>query len=469
MANASCSNCTLVTNVLTLAGSVSGTLVVGMTITGAGVPAGVSITSFGTGSGGVGTYNCSSSAANVTGAEAMVFSLDWITPLQGNSRAPQLLDLGRAAGFGFVVAAAFGGGTAGPGQEYQFGTHAVLIHNDVAIQATQVFPPSPGKQGPGVTKWLGTLPQYPEPVAPQLFDVSPLEKSVGVAPLALINAAPQSIDLTLQPFIQGPLLNNSNGYTSEYQFGTHANQIYDSQNRSFVFGSVSTPQSVTTGNVPLKTIVANPQELSTDLTLQGWSKTLSVPQGWIVTMITAGPQGFDFTLQANVTKAQPFHSAFTGNTSPTTVIAVWQQDITQIPANISRPSPRIVKGIQQPFVGAAPDRQDYTQPQGQLRLPANPGPSKKLQPVLILALEQQYDKNQYPLVFNQPVIFIAPIIPPPQQGPPDFSVWTTDSTSITADTLNFTCDGADLINGGDSGAKIKTGGISYTVSQILKF
>ena len=468
MANASCSTCTLVSNVLTLAGSVSGFVAVGMTITGAGVPAGVTITSNGTGSGGVGTYNCSASAANVTAAEPMVFSLSWDMPLQGNASSPQLLDLGRAAGFGFIVAASFGGGTAGPGQEYQFGAHAVAIYNDIAVQTSQMWPPSPGKQGRSVTKWIGTLPQYPEPIAPQVFTKTPLEKATGVAPLKLISAAPQSVDLTQQPFIQGPLLNNSDGYTSEYQFGTHANQVYDSQNRSQVFGSVRAPPSVG-GQVPLRSIHVQGQELNTDLTIQGWSRTLSVPQGWIVTMIQAGPQGFDFTLEANLSPAQPFHSAFTGPTSPTTVVAVWQQDITQIPANISRPPSRVVKGIQQPFVGAAPDRQDYTQPQGQLRLPANPGPSKKLQPVLILALEQQYDKNSYPLVFNQPVIYNPPIIPPPQQGPPDFSVWTTDSTSITADTLNFTCDGADLINGGDSGAKIRTGGLSYTVSQILKF
>ena len=116
MANASCANCTLVSNVLTLVGSVSGTVLVGMTITGASVPPGVTITSNGTGSGGAGTYNCSASATNIPSSEAMVFSLSWDMPLQGNSSFPQLADLGRAAGFGFIVAAAFTGGTAGPGQ-----------------------------------------------------------------------------------------------------------------------------------------------------------------------------------------------------------------------------------------------------------------------------------------------------------------------------------------------------------------
>src|ERR1700685_2344676 len=104
MANASCSTCTLVSNVLAVTGSVSGTIVVGMTITGAGVPAGVSITSLGTGSGGIGTYNCSSSAANITVAEPMVFSLSWIMPTIGTASTPQLVDLDTAAGFGMIFA-----------------------------------------------------------------------------------------------------------------------------------------------------------------------------------------------------------------------------------------------------------------------------------------------------------------------------------------------------------------------------
>src|SRR5271168_2442250 len=99
MANASCSTCTLVSNVLTLAGSVSGTVVVGMTITGSGVPAGVTIASLGTGTGQAGTYNCTASAANVTVAEPMVFSLAGIMPFVGNSLSGQMVDIGLAAGF----------------------------------------------------------------------------------------------------------------------------------------------------------------------------------------------------------------------------------------------------------------------------------------------------------------------------------------------------------------------------------
>ena len=71
--------------------------------------------------------------------------------------------------------------------------------------------------------------------------------------------------------------------------------------------------------------------------------------------------------------------------------------------------------------------------------------------------------NQFRWQQVQPPTAIGP-------SPPDFSVWTTDSTAITADSVSFTCDGADLINGGSSGSvPQKGGGIAYTVSQILRF
>jgi hypothetical protein len=457
MANASCSTCTLISNVLTLAGSVSGTLVVGMTLTGASVPPGVTITSFGTGSGGVGTYNCSASAANITVAEPMVFSLSWDMPLQGNASSPQLLDLGRAAGFGIVFAAVIGGGTAGMGQEYQFGTHQVAIHNDIAVQGTNVWPPSPGRQGPTVTTFFANQPQYPEPRDPRLFDTSSLEKATGIEPLRQINAAPQVVDLTLQPWISQALYSGSNGWTTEYQFGTHQAQLYDSQTRQQVFSPLK-GFTAAAQTAPIKLVSALPQELNSDLTIQGWNKIPSVPQGWILTYISAGPQLADLTVQATLAPAQPFHSAFTGPTAPKTIVAVWQQDITQIPAVAFAPPLR--KPAFQPLAlqTALPDRQDYTQPQGLIITPALPGPSKRLQPAFVWAFEQQYDKNLYPQVFTQPVVFIPPVILPPQPAPPDISVWTADATQVTADMVSFTCDGADLLNDGgvNPGANLQT-------------
>src|SRR5277367_1153824 len=164
MANASCSTCTLVSNVLTLTGSVSGSLVVGMTITGASVPAGVSITSFGTGSGGVGTYNCSASSANIPSVEPMVFSLSWNMPLQGNSGSPQLADLGWAAGFGIIFASSMGGGTAGMGQEYQFGTHQARLYD--SQNRSGIFQSVTRRAGIPLANFVSTLPQYVDPPQP---------------------------------------------------------------------------------------------------------------------------------------------------------------------------------------------------------------------------------------------------------------------------------------------------------------
>jgi hypothetical protein len=411
MANASCANCTLVSNVLTLVGAVSGSVLVGMTITGAGVPPGVTVTSLGTGTGQAGTYNCSASTANVTAGEAMVFSLSWVMPLQGNADKPQLLDYGRAAGFGVVIAAVFGGGTAGPGQEYQHGTHQLALYNAQAISGSRIFPSVPGKQGPSVTTMVTTLPQYPEPVAPQLFDLSPFERATGNQPLRLITAAPQQIDLTIQPWITPAFSSESFGWTSEYQFGTHQAALYNSQISSQIFSPLRTPVSAA-GVAPIHTVITFPQEATRDLTIQGWSNIPSVPQGWIITMITAGPQLADLTIQAQVTTAQPFHSAAPpGPTAPTTIVAIWQQDPTQQPAKIFAPPLRTppVQPLAQQF--AFPDRQDYTQPQGLIIAPALPGPAKYVQPAFVTSYEQQYDKTNYPQVLAKPLIFSPP--PPP--------------------------------------------------------
>lgn len=399
MANASCASCTLVSNVLTLAGSVSGTVVVGMTPTGPGVPAGVSVTSFGTGAGGAGTYNCSASAANVTSAEAMVFSLSWDMPLQGNSSAPQLFDLGRAAGFGLVFVAAITGSSAGPGQEYHHGTHAVAIHQAQAIAGSHVFQSVKGKQGVSVTPIFVTPPQYPEPRPSVVFDTTDLETAVGKKPLVTLSAAPQAYDFTLAAFFNKPLLNIGNCPVAEYQFGIHQESIYNSQISAQIFKPVinATPLA----NIVPRTVLVPPQNV--DLTIQGWSKIPSVSTGWLVTMITSGPQLADLTQQAQLIPARPFLSAFTGPVSPKTIVSVNQADPTQVPARSFAPPTRAAPVAPKPFITASPDLRDYTQPQGRLILTALPGPSKKLQPAFVYAFEQQYDKNLYPVAFQQAI------------------------------------------------------------------
>lgn len=419
MANASCSNCTLVSNLLTLVGSVSGTVLVGMTITGAGVPAGVTVTSYGTGSGQAGTYNCSASAANVSTGEAMVFSLSWDMPLQGNSSFPQLVDLGRAAGFGFIIASAIGGGTSGPGAEYQHGTHAVALYNAQAQTGTHVFAALSGKQGTSVKPAIITQPQYPEPRPSTIFDTSDLEVIAKYQPLRLVNASPQQYDPTptMQPFLDFTGSSQSAlGFGAEYQFGTHQKALYDSQNSSIIWNAQAKPP-VQGGQVPLRSFHVQGQELNYDLTLQGWTRTVPVAQGFLVTMVTAGPQFADLTLEAVVTPSQPFHSAApNAPINPAFFFAQPQFDTTQIPARVIKPQALAAKNPNQPFIigGPTPSEQlNLQQIQPQLTLTALPGPAKYVQPAFVWAFEQQYDKTWQPQLITQPTIYVPP---PPFTG-----------------------------------------------------
>lgn len=56
-------------------------------------------------------------------------------------------------------------------------------------------------------------------------------------------------------------------------------------------------------------------------------------------------------------------------------------------------------------------------------------------------------------------------VPQPAIG---VSAWTADSAIVTADTINFTCDGADLINGGGT-PLIEKARPADNVSQYLRF
>jgi hypothetical protein len=410
VSNATCTSCTLVSNLLTLTGSITGSWVVGMTITGSGVPPGVTITSLGTGSGGIGTYNCSSSAANVTVAEPMVGSLSWIMPTIGNAVAPQLADLGRAAGFGLIIAAAFGGGTAGPGAEYQHGAHAAALYNAQAQSGTRIFQPVTGKQGSSVTTFVQTLPQYVEPIQPQIQKAETKTSEVSTFVTPLINAGPQLLDLTIQPWVVFPQPQQGGGFSTEYHFGTHQAQLYNSQISSQVFKPFITATALS--NIVPRTLICNPQELNTDLTLQGFVKTIPLAQGWLLTMITAGPQLADLTLQSQFIPARPFLGV-QAPWNPRTIVNVSQADPTQIPPNVFRPPLRVAASKPQSQVTAFPERPDYTQPQGLIIQPSLPGPSRFVQPTVIQVFEQQYDKNSYPLVVTQPTIFNPP---PPFTG-----------------------------------------------------
>lgn len=475
MANASCSTATLVSNLLTVTGSVSGTILVGMTITAAGVVPGVTITSLGTGSGQAGTYNCSSSASNVPSVEPMVFSLSWNMPLQGNASSPQIVDAGLAAGFAFIVASSVSGPSAGPGAEYQFGTHQAALYN--AQGGSQVWHAVIPRQGTSVKPIFTVQQQSYSDVQPQVFKAPTVTSEVKNRPLTFIYASPQLHDPTyyLQPFLDftgGPQA--ALGFGAEYQFGTHQAALYNSQIQSQVFKPIVRPP--TSNNlVPLRTIHVQGQELNTDLTIQGWVKTVPVAQGWLVTMITAGPQLADLTVQANLSPARPFQSiAPAAPTNPGFFFAQPQFDTTQIPARVIKPPNVVAKVPLQPFISAAPspsEQANSQQIQPQIFLTSLPGPSKKIQPVTIWIYEQQYDRTTFPqLVYGPtPTPIIVPTPAPVSPGP-TVSFWTTDATHITADTINYTADGANLIGGGgpaiNEGGK---GGPAYTVSQTLRF
>ena len=63
---------------------------------------------------------------------------------------------------------------------------------------------------------------------------------------------------------------------------------------------------------------------------------------------------------------------------------------------------------------------------------------------------------------------ISVVVSIPFVIPPVVSAWTADATKVTADSINFTCDGADLINGGGTDVA-NPGGLARSVSQYLRF
>ena len=65
-----------------------------------------------------------------------------------------------------------------------------------------------------------------------------------------------------------------------------------------------------------------------DLTIQGFVNTIPLAEGWILTMVTAGPQLADFTLQAQFTAARPFEGV-QAPWNPRTIVSVSQEDPTQ--------------------------------------------------------------------------------------------------------------------------------------------
>ena len=405
MANASCSTCTLVGNVLTVSGAVSGTIVVGMTITGASVPPGVTITSFGTGSGQAGTYNCSSSSANIPAVEPMVFSLDWIMPLVSNAQIPQLVDMALAAGLGIIFLTSPVGPTAAMGQEYQFGAHQVAIHNAQALSGTKVFPTSRGLQGLSVVPTILTQGQYPEPRNPVVIRAATVTSAVHNIAEKQLYASPQLFDFTLQGQVLAPLVPESLRFLRDYFVQAAPDPTpYFYQSQGQVWSSLIKPP--TGANlVPLQTIIANPQELARDLTLQGWSSIPSVAQGWIITMIQAGPQLVDLTMKAVLSPTRPFQSPQLAPWNPTTIVSVNPVDTKQLMGQVFKPSPRPAINLNPAWFFAS--QADPTQIQPQIFQRKIAGGQRQVQPVYVKIGEQAY-ANPPSVTFKPLTLFVPP-------------------------------------------------------------
>lgn len=296
-----------------------------------------------------------------------------VPPLAGNSNAPYFQDsLGVAAGFGLVFASALTSTNTGFGAEYQHGTHAAAIYDSQFKGA--VF------------------------------------KSVkGNAPnnaVRSVYGAPQQYDFTLQAWFDAPNDAESFSIGSEYSFGLHQTAIANSQIQSQVWSSVRTPPGIAE-LTPFPLLFAQPQELTRDLTIQGWVSIPSVPQGWLLTMVGAGPQVADLTMQASFQRSAIKNIQASWN--PTTIVGVWQQDPTQISAWVKRPSPSVApaKPITQFF--AQPVPWDYTVNQGFIRASTPPPPSKVVQPAIILRPQQSYVDVPQGLI-TPPIVGQLPIL-----------------------------------------------------------
>jgi hypothetical protein len=78
--------------------------------------------------------------------------------------------------------------------------------------------------------------------------------------------------------------------------------------------------------------------------------------------------------------------------------------------------------------------------------PYNPGHDVQRQK----QAQQWLDYQEYPQNWHVTTLITNQINPVfvPVPNPPCVSAWTADSGQVTADSINFTCDGADLVNNG---------------------
>lgn len=295
----------------------------------------------------------------------------------GNSADPQPhFALGRAIGFGLIIASSLTSTNTGFAQEYQHGTHATAIYAAEGLKSRII---------------------------------AAVKGGVPVNAVKVTAAAPQAYDFTLPAQIFAPVVNQQAGAVgSQYTFGLHAQQIADSQNRSVIIRSAVTPPSSTTYR-PLQTITVPPQAY--DFTLKASLPFVPVPTGWISTQIGAGPQLADLTLPASVQKSV-IHLALSP-WNPTTIVSKSQADPTQIAPQIFAPAPVKVAPQQISPVFAAPVDPTQLQPRIFPAVVTPPKPGPYVQPVLVTVAEQTYQNIPW-IAFTQPVV--GSFIPPPLPG-----------------------------------------------------
>jgi hypothetical protein len=320
-----------------------------------------------------------------------------VPPLVGNSNTPQLLDLGRAAGFGLALWIAGTGPTAAPGALYQYGTHAQAIHNSQA--GGRVIQSVPGNEGSPSCPPILTTPQFPEPRAP-FVSLASLERTVSNRSLSATRGAPQSFDFTQQAQISVPVpTQTTSGLGAEYTYGTHAVAIHNSQAGGRVIPTALAP----TPTLSPRALIVPPQAF--DFTRQGFIPFVPVASGWVLTMASSGPQAFDFTLQPWQTDATPTPLT-QGPKAPAPIYGQPQSDPTQIAAQFFKPSPKAAINVSPRAITAR--QEDPTQIGARVFAALPSGPGRYVQPALIVVPQQAYTDVPQPQV-TAPLIGSLPI------------------------------------------------------------
>ena len=180
------------------------------------------------------------------------------------------------------------------GAEYQFGTHATAIYNSQS--GGRISGVAPRKQGNVPPAYIQTQGQY-RSRAPRLYRWVSGETQTAQQ-IAQIIVPPQSYDFTLQGRFSQPNVVESLGTLGqEYQFGTHQKAIFDSQMQPQLSRPIYRP-IVNSDITPVQTIITYGQELYRDIQVQGWNNIVPVSTGYLMCVVTAGPQIYDNTLSA---------------------------------------------------------------------------------------------------------------------------------------------------------------------------